>query len=708
MFNSIVEFIQSSVTAIVTLTVGALGIGGNNVLDTQTANIADATLSVVEEEVTNPIVSNDTVVGSSEGETEYFEKTDVAPATFVRPVSDDVVVVDNTTQAEVTRLVNPVKSNKKAKTIDVSSLLQINFDEFDPNLKITKITEDDFNYYCDYKFKSLVIREYVWKVADKEKQISVSKTVLGDQDLEDYLLEELGEVIENEIVFLKEVQVIQKTKLAKTNSQIATIASSLVGKVLDVSSQVVEYTPDVTEVVVDEEIETVEPVVEDITTSADNEAPLIIIHGNNPALIQIGASYLDLGVKVTDNISSNLGAVTGGDIVDTSIKGSYFITYTATDEAGNVATATREVIVYDYGVIPVVEVVVEEEEEEVVLEVIVEEEVVEEEEIPDVIEPVVEEEEEEVVPEVVLEIVVEEEVVEEEEVPVVTEPVAEGEQEEVVPEEVVVEEVPLTKAEKKAARNTARKAAKALKAVADAAAIAASETVEVVVEVVGDTIETVAEVTSETIENISEGVEVVAEELSAMMKAINLFEILGNIRSALQASVSTAGEGTSNSLDYIGHFFKNVAGGIADIFGRGFSIISKSTHNDNAANVSGYKNVGITEDAPAPIPVSFNNYELENQTTYKKESFIGFAFKKVVAVPGKLVDGVVGLSNSITATIKNYGKVVSSDLGVVGGQIDQKIDDLNLNPKGIVQITSEAITGAVSNVLNFFKNHQPF
>jgi len=92
----------------------------------------------------------------------------------------------------------------------------------------------------------------------------------------------------------------------------------------------------------------------------DVEAPVITINGNNPAYLELNFSYSDLGAMVDDNVNKNLGVHTEGG-VDTTMLGEYEIIYTATDGAGNIATAVRRVIVYDpiFG-IPVVENVVEE------------------------------------------------------------------------------------------------------------------------------------------------------------------------------------------------------------------------------------------------------------------------------------------------------------------------------------------------------------
>ena len=85
---------------------------------------------------------------------------------------------------------------------------------------------------------------------------------------------------------------------------------------------------------------------------SDTQAPTITIQGNNPANINIGATYSDLGATVTDNVNENLGIKTylDGTLVtqvtlDTASSTTYTIEYNAIDQAGNSATSTRQVIV---------------------------------------------------------------------------------------------------------------------------------------------------------------------------------------------------------------------------------------------------------------------------------------------------------------------------------------------------------------------------
>ena len=85
--------------------------------------------------------------------------------------------------------------------------------------------------------------------------------------------------------------------------------------------------------------------------------PTITINGDNPAIIQLGDSYADLGASVTDTGpgqagDTNLGVVTflngtlvSNIVIDTSEVATDTIDYVATDTAGLTATSTRTVLI---------------------------------------------------------------------------------------------------------------------------------------------------------------------------------------------------------------------------------------------------------------------------------------------------------------------------------------------------------------------------
>jgi len=79
----------------------------------------------------------------------------------------------------------------------------------------------------------------------------------------------------------------------------------------------------------------------------DKTVPLLTLNGSNPMYVERGTAFSDPLVSVTDVGGMGLVTPIGGGF-DTSIIGTYYVTYNATDKAGNVATpVTRTVIVQD-------------------------------------------------------------------------------------------------------------------------------------------------------------------------------------------------------------------------------------------------------------------------------------------------------------------------------------------------------------------------
>ncbi len=82
-----------------------------------------------------------------------------------------------------------------------------------------------------------------------------------------------------------------------------------------------------------------------VGNASDTIAPEIVINGQNPASIREGTAYTDAGATATDNRDGTVTVAASGS-VDTSIPGTYSITYTATDSVGNSASKSRIVIVF--------------------------------------------------------------------------------------------------------------------------------------------------------------------------------------------------------------------------------------------------------------------------------------------------------------------------------------------------------------------------
>jgi hypothetical protein len=84
-----------------------------------------------------------------------------------------------------------------------------------------------------------------------------------------------------------------------------------------------------------------------VGTPSDSVPPVITLNGASSITLEVGSTYNELGATLTDNVDSGLSVnITG--VVNTGVIGTYTITYTASDRAGNAATPrTRTIQVVD-------------------------------------------------------------------------------------------------------------------------------------------------------------------------------------------------------------------------------------------------------------------------------------------------------------------------------------------------------------------------
>lgn len=74
----------------------------------------------------------------------------------------------------------------------------------------------------------------------------------------------------------------------------------------------------------------------------DQTPPTVTLNGNATVNLTVGQSYTELGASVSGGLSAT---ATASGSVNTSLAGTYILTYSGTDSSGNVGTATRTVIV---------------------------------------------------------------------------------------------------------------------------------------------------------------------------------------------------------------------------------------------------------------------------------------------------------------------------------------------------------------------------
>ncbi|MFM7055182.1 MAG: DUF5011 domain-containing protein [Bacteroidota bacterium] len=74
----------------------------------------------------------------------------------------------------------------------------------------------------------------------------------------------------------------------------------------------------------------------------DTTAPIITLNGDSEISIDLQQPYVELGATAIDDEDGSVTVEISGT-VDINLKGQYVITYTATDEAGNIASEERVV-----------------------------------------------------------------------------------------------------------------------------------------------------------------------------------------------------------------------------------------------------------------------------------------------------------------------------------------------------------------------------
>ena len=98
------------------------------------------------------------------------------------------------------------------KGTDNTQIISANLANFDMGLKIKSVKEDTQFYYVNFDYNAIDAKDGVWQSVVKEKNLNVSKSRLGDMDLGVYLAEELKQLTDREMAYMKEVQGIEKSK----------------------------------------------------------------------------------------------------------------------------------------------------------------------------------------------------------------------------------------------------------------------------------------------------------------------------------------------------------------------------------------------------------------------------------------------------------------------------------------------------------------
>ncbi len=124
-----------------------------------------------------------------------------------------------------------VAQNTAVRSVDNTYLINTDFSAYDIGLKIQSVKEDDQWYYIDYSYNTVSIVDFVWKQVQESASMKVTKKELANKDLGLYVAEQLGQVADQKLAYLKEVQAIEK-KNGMTQKIVATEYSGLIGQFL--------------------------------------------------------------------------------------------------------------------------------------------------------------------------------------------------------------------------------------------------------------------------------------------------------------------------------------------------------------------------------------------------------------------------------------------------------------------------------------------
>lgn len=120
--------------------------------------------------------------------------------------------------------------------IDNSRIINADLENFDFQMKIDNVTEDEANYYVDYSFRTIGIEGNEWQTITRAAKMTVAKEFLAGQDLGLYVQSQLANVAQNERAYLEQVQSAEKEK-GLTRIVRTTEYTGLIGLVLDTKNQ---------------------------------------------------------------------------------------------------------------------------------------------------------------------------------------------------------------------------------------------------------------------------------------------------------------------------------------------------------------------------------------------------------------------------------------------------------------------------------------
>ncbi len=92
------------------------------------------------------------------------------------------------------------------KAADTANLLKVDVDEYDISVRIDRITETKEMFAVEYSYNTYDIVGGIWQETRKARRMEIQKALLGKRKLTEYLSEQIGQIVHQELAYLDEVR----------------------------------------------------------------------------------------------------------------------------------------------------------------------------------------------------------------------------------------------------------------------------------------------------------------------------------------------------------------------------------------------------------------------------------------------------------------------------------------------------------------------
>ena len=134
-------------------------------------------------------------------------------------------------------------SQETLVSVDNAAIISADLGDFDFDLVIESVTEDDENYHVTYSYETFLVEDGVWQDKGIEKTLKVNREALAGNDLGLYVAKELSENINYELSYLARAQKLERDN-GESRKVVTVQYSGLVGKLLNPKEKIFEgYDP---------------------------------------------------------------------------------------------------------------------------------------------------------------------------------------------------------------------------------------------------------------------------------------------------------------------------------------------------------------------------------------------------------------------------------------------------------------------------------